>query len=101
VERTGPVDTHNYKKMLQDALENGASSRLASEDKVAVGLFSETLKAQGISLGRVKYTYQLKTLSENLVKLWDTGSLEQADANNLYVALDYSVKRPFSVIALQ
>ncbi len=79
-EDRGSVDIHNYQKRVHDALENIASSQLPSEDKVAILQFSDTLRAQGLSLGRIaKYVYHLKTLSENLVLISGCGGLEQAD----------------------
>ncbi len=44
-EDAGPVDIHNYKKRLRDALEKVSSSHLPSEDKVAIQQFSGTLRA--------------------------------------------------------
>jgi len=58
-------DIHDYRRRLNDALENVAGSpQLPPEDKAAIRLFSDTLKSQGLSLGRIaKYVYHLKTLS--------------------------------------
>ncbi|MBI2184106.1 MAG: tyrosine-type recombinase/integrase [Thaumarchaeota archaeon] len=60
-------DIHNYQKRLHDALNGLEASKLPDEDKQLIERFTDVLRAQGISLGRVaKYIYQLKTLSMRL-----------------------------------
>lgn len=74
-------DIHNYEKRLRDALAALQRSQMAEEDKETIRRFSELLRVQGLSLGRVaKYVYQLKTLSEILGQVAACRSLGQADA---------------------
>ncbi|MGI0086791.1 MAG: tyrosine-type recombinase/integrase [Nitrosotalea sp.] len=61
------LDIHNYQKRVKEALNYIKSCDLDESDKKVIVSFTDVLRSEGISLGRVaKYIYHLKTISDRL-----------------------------------
>ncbi len=66
---SGKVDIHDYRKRLESAKRLLQESEILQKDKELILKFTDVLRAERISLGRVaKYIYNLKVLSEMLLQ---------------------------------
>ncbi len=63
----GGTDIHSYSKRLESALRGLGEAPISAEDRLSIVGFSEVLRSEGLSLGRVaKYVYHVKTMAEKL-----------------------------------
>ncbi|MBI3859461.1 MAG: tyrosine-type recombinase/integrase [Thaumarchaeota archaeon] len=77
-------DIHGYAERVEQYLALIARSEIPDEDKKALTEFSEVLRAQGLTLGRVmKYLYHLRVCAQSVAELSQGTSLRSADARTI------------------